>query len=227
VYAKNLKLHKGVDNRLQFQFINQEQKPVDITGKNLKIRIISDTGEKLLLTSILVPVLPLTGIAELRLNSSDLVDIDAQGAFYSIEIPDNTFDRPVFVDQSADARGVIRIMDSVLPKYVPAIVKFTHHPTIVTGQTVTYYSDSIASVDNPIVTLQPYFTDFVGTVQIQGSTTGSPGMWYNIGDPYTYPTPDSDPTFTGSDGYIVDGYHPYLQLEVVSTQGDIPKILVR
>ena len=32
VYAKNLKIHKGIDNTLQFQFINQDQKPVDLPG---------------------------------------------------------------------------------------------------------------------------------------------------------------------------------------------------
>ena len=33
-YAKPLTLHKGVDNQIQFQFLNQQQKPVDITGKS-------------------------------------------------------------------------------------------------------------------------------------------------------------------------------------------------
>jgi hypothetical protein len=39
VYAKPLTLNKGVDNRIQFQFLNQEQKPVDITGKSITCRI--------------------------------------------------------------------------------------------------------------------------------------------------------------------------------------------
>ena len=26
VYSKNLKIHKGIDNQIQFQFINQDQK---------------------------------------------------------------------------------------------------------------------------------------------------------------------------------------------------------
>ena len=44
VYAKPLTLHKGVDNQIQFQFLNQEQKPVDITGKSITCRILNYTG---------------------------------------------------------------------------------------------------------------------------------------------------------------------------------------
>jgi hypothetical protein len=32
VYAKRLTINKGVDNVLLFEFVNQEQKPVNITG---------------------------------------------------------------------------------------------------------------------------------------------------------------------------------------------------
>ena len=39
VYAKNLTLNKGVLNTLQFQFINQQQKPVDITGMLLRVKV--------------------------------------------------------------------------------------------------------------------------------------------------------------------------------------------
>ena len=33
-YSKPLTLHRGVDNQIQFQFLNQEQKKVDITGQS-------------------------------------------------------------------------------------------------------------------------------------------------------------------------------------------------
>ena len=49
VYAKNLKLNKGVDNKLQFQFLNQEQKPVDITNLEITFRLISYDGTEILL----------------------------------------------------------------------------------------------------------------------------------------------------------------------------------
>ncbi len=35
VYAKNLKINRGVDNVILFEFINQDQKPVNISAAPL------------------------------------------------------------------------------------------------------------------------------------------------------------------------------------------------
>ena len=86
-YAKPLTLHKGVDNKIQFQFLNQEQKPVDITGKTITCRIINYNGTEVLINKALTLELAATGIAALYLNAADLEDIDAQQAHYSLEIP--------------------------------------------------------------------------------------------------------------------------------------------
>ena len=57
-------------------------------------------------------------------------------------------------------------------------------------------------------------------MQIQGSTVPD-SDWYNIGSTYTYLDMNT------SEGYIVDGYHPYIRVKFVSTQGDVTQILAR
>ena len=52
-YAKPLTLHKGVDNKLQFQFLNQEQKPVNITGKSITCRILNYDATEILISKAL------------------------------------------------------------------------------------------------------------------------------------------------------------------------------
>jgi len=99
-YAKPLTLHRGVDNQIQFQFLNQEQKPVDITGKTITCRILNADGTAVLINKALTPQLPLTGICALELNAAEIEDIPAQKAYYSLEIPVGSFDYPVFVDQN-------------------------------------------------------------------------------------------------------------------------------
>ena len=49
VYAKTLTVNKGVDNVLLFEFINQDQKPVNITGSTFVFRLIDQSGGRLLL----------------------------------------------------------------------------------------------------------------------------------------------------------------------------------
>ena len=116
VYAKNLTINRGVDNLLEFSFINQNQKPVNVTGKNITCRILNSTGTEILFQKSLVPVYAITGIMSLTLTRADIENINAQYCYYSLEIDVNEFDFPVFVDSQGGARGKILIVDSVLPR---------------------------------------------------------------------------------------------------------------
>lgn len=228
-YAKPLTLHRGVDNQIQFKFLNQEQKPVDITGKEITCRIINADGTTVLLNKALTLQLPATGIAALILNAADLESIDAQKCFYSLEIPVGSFDYPVFVDQNAGARGDMYIVNSVLPSFVPS-----YNITIPTGQPFpnldnnsnansnaqTYFSSVITTNDNPILTLQSTYTGYYGNVTIQGSTIVD-GNWYVI---------EADinmANVTDTKGYTVRGFHPYVRVEYFSNTGAVTNVLAR
>lgn len=229
VYAKPMTLHKGVDNQLQFQFLNQEQKPVDITGKEISCRIINYEGNEVLLQKALTLQLPATGIAALIVNAADLEDIDAQKCYYTLEIPVGSFDYPVFVDQNAGGRGDMNIVNSILPSFVPS-----YEVTIPTGQPFpnlsnnsnansnaqTYFSSVIDTTDNPILTLQTHFTDYYGNVSIQGSTIVD-GDWYDIIQTENYAN------LTDTKGYTIRGFHPYVRMEFTSNTGAVTNILAR
>lgn len=220
VYAKNLRLNKGVDNVLQFQFLNQEQKAVDLTGKELTFRLISYDGTKVLLEKAVNILLPLTGITELTTTASEIEDVDPQLCSYSIEVTDGSMNYPVFVNSEATARGTIQVVDSVLPSFVPAFdLTIPDHPTP-NNSTETYYSSTLSTYENPILTMQLFYDNFSGIVQIQGSTVPD-SSWYDIGDPYEYLD------FNSSEGTTIDGFHPYVRVKFVSTQGNVSQILAR
>lgn len=227
-YAKPLTLHKGVDNQIQFKFLNQEQKPVDITGKEITCRIIDSTGKEILLNKALTLQLPATGLAALILNAADIEDIDPQKCSYSLEIPVGSFDYPVYVDQNAGARGVMNIVNSVLPSFVPSyqitIPTSQVFPNIsnvanVNSNARTYYSSVLSTNDNPLLTIQTKYSEYYGNVVIQGSTIAD-GDWYQI-EKHTYANANS------TLGYTVTGYHPYIRVEYVSNCGAVTNILSR
>ena len=227
VYAKPLTLHKGVDNKIQFQFLNQEQKPVDITGKSITCRILNYNGTEVLLRKALDLDFALTGIASLNLNAADIEDIDAQKAYYSLEIPVGTFDYPVFVDSNAGARGDMNIVNSVLPSFVPS-----SEITIPTGQpfpnlsntsgnsNYTYHTSVINTEDNPILTIQTHYTEFYGNVVIEGSTQVDTD-WYPI------ETETDLANVTETRGYTIRGYHPFVRMSFTSNAGAVTNILAR
>jgi hypothetical protein len=233
VYAKELTINRGVDNLIQFAFINQEQKPINITGKQITCRIINAAGNKILLQKTLVPVLPITGITSLQLTVADIENIEPQQCFYSLEIPVGNFDYPVFVDADGGARGVIRIVNSVLPSFVPAKdITIPTHPRPRGGLSRTYYSSIINTNESPILTTQRWLEDFTGTLQFQGSTVMDFSTFYSLSPEYNY----ND--YTGTEGYTINGYHPYVRLKIINNgtppaasngdlNGDIVKLLAR
>ena len=233
VYAKTLKLHRGVDNRIQFQFLNQQQKGIDVSGKSITFRLINSEGNRILFSKALDPVFPVTGIMELRVPSNILEDIVPQKAGYSLEIPQDGWNMPVFVDPASGARGEMDVVDSVLPSFVPSTIV-----TIPTGQPFpnnhsqtnncdncdptkyTYYTSAVLTKGNPITTLQVDYNKYTGKVKIQGSTTGD-SDWYQIGETHKYTSRNR------TTGYVLPGFHPYIRIEFESTQGEVLEVLMR
>jgi hypothetical protein len=224
-YSKPLSLQKGVDNQLQFQFLNSEQKPVDITGKSITCRIISYNGTEVLIKKALTLLLPATGIAVLRLNAAEIEDIPTQKAYYSLEIPVGEFDYPVFIDQNMGARGDLNIVNSILPSFVPSEIV-----TIPTGQVfpntnpnvssnLTYYTSVINTQDNPILTIQAQYNEYEGNIIIQGSTLVD-SDWYTI-------TTEEYSNISETKGYTINGFHPFVRLQFNSDQGEVDNILAR
>ena len=70
VYAKSLTLNLGVDNVILFQFQNQDQKPVNISGATFTFRIISQNGEDLLFAKELVSLSNTLGRAKVTITSA-------------------------------------------------------------------------------------------------------------------------------------------------------------
>ena len=169
----------------------------------------------------------LTGIASLNLNAADIEDIDAQKAYYSLEIPVGEFDFPVFVDQNAGARGDMNIVNSVLPSFVPS-----QSVSIPTGQpfpnisnssgnsNYVYYTSIINTQDNPILTIQTRYEEYYGNVAILGSSIVD-GDWYPIVND------DDLANVTETKGYTIHGYHPFVKVEFTSNSGAVTNILAR
>ena len=238
IYAKPLTLNKGVDNQLQFQFLNQEQKPVDLSAiatanQQISFRAINSDGTAILLRKALTPVLDVNGIFVLNTTAAEIEDISSQQCYYSLEWPSGNLNLPVFVDSKAGARGDLHIVDSVLPSFVPS-----ETVTIPTDQSVpgananansealTFFSSVINTQDNPILTTSIDYANYVGNLTIQGSTLVDDG-YYNIGNTYQYGNAANGEVESNTIGYTINGYHPYIRLKFEANVGNIVTILAR
>jgi hypothetical protein len=122
VYAKRLTINKGVDNTILFEFVNQEEKPVNITGSTFIFRAINQQGTRLLVEAPVTILNAATGRVKVNLTADQLVEIEAQPASYSIQRtqPQGGYSDAVFVNAQAGARAPVDIVDSVQPKFVPS-----------------------------------------------------------------------------------------------------------
>ena len=216
---------------------NQEQKKVDITGKEITCRILTSTGDEILLSKLLTLTLPVTGIATLLLNAAELEGITAQRCYYSLEIPEGSFNFPVFVDHNAGGRGVMNIVDSVMPGFVPSYTvnipanqMIPNNTANITSPAMIYSADVISS-SGAVTTIQTKLDGYYGNVTLYGSTSPGTG-WYSINnyvymDTITIGNVIAPITTTGTKGYSITGYHPYIRMEFVSNCGTASGILTR
>jgi hypothetical protein len=183
---------------------------------------MSYDGTQVLLQKALTPLLPLTGIATLEVNMNETLSMDSTLCYYSLSIPDNAFEFPVFVDDNSGGRGVIDVIDSTLPKYVRSkLIGLMPHTEPTIEVPVTYYSETLLSKDADSYTVQIGYTGFIGTVKIQGSATGTTGDWYDITESFDYDD------YTATEYYNITGCHVFLRVEFASSGGTIGKILFR
>lgn len=222
MYSNPITIHRGVDNKIQFRFLNQEQKPVNISGKEITCRIISYDGKSTLLQKALVELLPLTGLATLNLTTEEVQMFHSQRCHYSLEIADGEFDFPVFVDQTGGGRGVLEIIDSIIPPFVDSrSISIPSHPAPAPWAPVTYYSSVYAAKDDSALTFQISLDDFSGIVTIEGSTTQGTD-WYTI---QALPAYTNE---TSNIGATIAGYHPFIRVKFSeSYSGAVTRILIR
>jgi len=236
VYAKQLTINKGVDNVLLFEFINQQEKPVNITGSTFLFRAISTAGDQILVEKELVTLNAPTGRAKVTLTSAELLEVLAQPATYSIQRtqPNGGLIEAVFTNAQAGARAPVNIVDSVLPQYVPSApltiptLKLTAQASV-DGTTWSQYPSNPYWAGNPnggnywnSFTNTEFFSSFIEPVNavttVQMTLDGYTGtikaqaaenyesIWYNVTESTTYLNK------TGTIYMNIVGWHPLLRV---------------
>jgi hypothetical protein len=234
VYAKTLTVNKGVDNVLLFEFINQDQKPVNITGSTFRFRLLNQAGDRLLIEKDMTVLSASLGRVKVVLDTADTINILAQPGSYSIERTQGNYIQAAFTDDNAGARADCDIVDSVLPQFIasqpvtiPTIKGKNSWPQTpptsdpdwaLTPQSLSrnylteYYSSEIPTLGASLTTIKFDLVGYTGTVKVQGAYDYE-SVWTDVTDSTTYL--DN----TGTEHINVVGFHPLLRLAINNSQG--------
>lgn len=234
VYAKTLTVNKGVDNVLLFEFINQDQKPVNVTGSTFRFRLLTQAGDRLLAEKDMDILSAATGRVRVVLTPEDTNDIVAQPGSYSIERIQGLYHQAAFTDDDAGARADCNIVDSIYPEFVPSLEVTI--PTI-TGknQTVSaaptgfpdwalnpqplnstqkteFYSSHMTTNGASLTTVKMDLVHYTGTLKLQAGETYL-SEWYDVTESREYLDA------TESVYFNVVGFHPLLRIALNTSIG--------
>lgn len=234
VYAKSLTINKGVDNVLLFEFINQEEKPVNITGSSFVFRLMSQSGTDLLLEKPMDILNAALGRVKVVLDSADTIDIVPQPGSYSIQRTAGSYVQAAYVDANSQARADCNIVDSVLPAFVPS-AELTiptiygkapqmqpgptnwpdwalTPPPVNTTQLTEFFSSFIPTNGQRLTTIKMDLDVFTGTIKVQAAENYE-SVWYDVTASTTYLA------HTGTIYINVEGYYPLLRVAFNNSKG--------
>jgi hypothetical protein len=234
VYAKSLTVNKGVDNVLLFEFINQDQKPVNITGSTFIFRLVSQNGDRLLLEKTAEILNAPTGRAKVTLTQSDTVDLVAQPASYSLQRNAGDYQQAVYSDDNSQARANCNIVDSVFPAFVqsqtltiptisgqgqqlqPGPTDYPdwaqQPPPVNTTQLTEFYSSEFSVPDQSLVTVKMDLDHYTGTIKFQAADNYQ-AVWADVSPIYEFFSETSTQYFN------IVGFYPLLRAAFNNSQG--------
>jgi hypothetical protein len=199
VYNRNLKIYRSVDNRIDVQVRNSDQKasnltpPVDpidnqLLDNVLVFNLVTRETKDLIFQKDFSAMDLATGKVTVTLTEYELLDIDLGFYDYSIikevrkPVDTNSYKVtsriPMYMDSQYDTLGTIEVLGDVLGDVEPSVTvdKFEYVNPFTTGEENSkYYISSIIDAKPQINsagglhTFQFYSTNYQGAVTIQGS----------------------------------------------------------
>lgn len=245
VYNRNLKIYRSVDNRIDLQVKNTDQKNTSVATTYLIFNIITREGKDLVLSKECTMIADnettkVKGRAYVTFTPSELINLEPGSYNYSIvqEVRD-TIDTnnyrivsktPLFMDSQYGAIGTIEVSGDVLGETEESLEvnKFEYINPATTGYAdAKYYTSSIidaighTQVPQSLHTFQIYSTNYTGTVKIQGSLSegGTPNVWTDI---ETLTLTAATQTYKN-----VTGKYNFFRIRHYPTTGTVDKVLYR
>jgi len=121
VYAKTVKIYKGIDNVIQFDIQNADQKRLELVEDplitDIQVNIMDSSGNALADSPYAVtPHETIKGIGVVTIPSANLENINHQFLKYSVTATDaDSNNIPLYTDSRFSAVGKIEVVESVVP----------------------------------------------------------------------------------------------------------------
>ena len=228
MYQNDLKVQKGIKNKIRVQFKNSDQKRIPISNTQTFVFSMFDaSNQMLMLEKQLVVIddgstLGLRGLAELILTESDTLDLPKSSYQYSIKYQDpadGTY-LPAYSNTYYNIAGTLQLLEDTNPVLKPSqeVVSFQHSynqgSMVYQFTSGDVYAYPEFKANTALHTAAIYMTNFKGTVYVQGTLDNSTNM-HNY---YTIATLNYN-GFKGVDYLNWNGVYSYVRFKFVPAKG--------
>lgn len=238
VYQRKVKIYHGMNNVIEFDIKNADQKRVDITDFTIEMVAMDEQGKEI----FTVPVTPsatLQGLATATITADDLGDLAPQFLKYSLYIVESaTAKSPLYADAQFGMLGTLEVISGAVPIVSkPKVIDTFNYIHNLIDKIDTYTSDAVevrpfnTYKQNGVISLNFKNKDLDGDVWVQTSNNGvvSNGTVWDDLDTFTITSTTSTLTKTYAE---VTNFQPdvvWLRIKYVPTEdtsGNLDKVLV-
>ena len=178
VYQRNVKIYNGIDNVIEFDIKNADQKRINLNAlTSIELNVMDASGYALPNSPYTVtPIAGLIGIAKATIPQEDLADITDQFLRYSVTAVNNGSDVLLYADTRFGASGTIELIGNAMPVFRDPKEYKTYTGEIdlngnvlnhFSAMPVTYYE----AVKTETVTITVEMTGFIGNIWLEGATS--------------------------------------------------------
>jgi hypothetical protein len=179
VYQRQVKIYNGIDNTIEFDIKNADQKRIDLTTLTvIELNIMDASGNSLTNSPYAVTPTLLKGIATVLIPQEDLSELDPQYLKYSVSAVKDGADVMLYCDSRFGAVGTIELVGNAMPTFRdPAVYKTFTGVIDLDGNVINSFSAVPATYYEAVPTSQMsfeiYVTGFIGTVWVEATTNST------------------------------------------------------
>jgi hypothetical protein len=252
VYQRNIKIYNGIDNTLEFDIKNPDQKRIDLsTVTQIELNIMDIQGNALPNSPYAVTPLNQTtkkGLATVTIPQDDLVDLDPQFLQFSVSALQGGKDLLLYGDTRFGAVGKMELVGNAMPTFrnEQVITSFFSDMSFNTIESENFHSSAIPvrfyeAVPTTDATIEFNFDGLEAEVIVEATTDASISSESFPATIGLRPNPDNKPpafrrgtvidtfTITTANTLLINNYsnlgeYTYLRISYHRTYGNTGKI---
>ncbi|CAB4125792.1 hypothetical protein UFOVP181_420 [uncultured Caudovirales phage] len=179
VYQRQVKIYSGIDNTIEFDIKNADQKRIDLnTLSDIELNVMDASGQSLPNSPYTVTPTALKGIATVTIPADDLSYLDSQFFKYSVSCVKEGNNTLLYADSRFGAVGTIELVGSAMPVYRNSRVYESFTAEIDLKGVPTWHTSAIPAkfyeaVPTETISFSIDLTGFVGSVWIEATKSST------------------------------------------------------